>query len=89
MKDLFDEEIEIPQDKCFHCGATAEEGAILREANCSHGQGLLHCTECSSRCGDCGQMTCDWELVFVDCGETYGIVRMCEGCRKALNNESD
>jgi len=89
MNNLFDdEEIDIVQDKCFHCGATVDEGAILREAHCSHGQGLLHCEECSDTCGGCFQIICDWEMRSVYCGETYGMVKLCGDCEKELGNES-
>lgn len=85
----------VPHDKesprqCYHCGTTKEEGAILREAYCGYGQGLLHCEECSDQCELCEEFYCSFDLKFQDCG-LHGDLLLCETCRgePKYEDESD
>lgn len=91
MGDLFDnirlERDELPEEtrQCWHCEAIEDDGARLQEAYCDYGQGLLHCEECSEKCDECQEIYCAWSLAFVDTPD--GILKVCEECKRRIENE--
>lgn len=82
-----DEGLPEGAQQCWHCGATEDDGAELREAYCDIGSGILHCEECSEECDGCREVYCtwSWSLTFVETPD--GILKVCEECKKEIEND--